>query len=117
MSLYYTDPLKAAIMMRDHGINFIGDDDEPIQPFLYSNGLTWRINVAGDDYEGFKYIVAPESLPLFQPMVGDIWKSEQHIGYISIEGKMCANGSVIEPFSKIEILQRNGKQFYMAAGE
>jgi hypothetical protein len=115
MSLYYTDPLKAVIMMRDHGvkINAVDTLGSPPTPVV----ATIDSILAMAEYPDILYYIHPESLPLFQLMVGDIWKSEQHIGYISIEGKMCANGSVIEPFSKIEILQRNGKQFYMAEGE
>jgi hypothetical protein len=122
MSLYYTDPLKAAIMMRDHGVKLIDENNLPVRVDIGHTSeelIVFKDNIHG--YKSWQKVdkgyVAPESLPLFQLQTFDeLSDGKGHFYYVE-EGEEYINQAKKLLDSGFEIFKRNGKQFYMAAGD
>jgi hypothetical protein len=132
MNHYYTDPLKAAWMMREHGLKFLVRNPDmkvvfPTNPeFIDIQDWTWLFWVEGQDTPEIDYspmFIHPESLPLLEPMEGDmVHHPSGRIGYVQdVDGEdvsIDVNGgdwgckSIYAP-----IIQRNGKAFFMPESE
>ena len=70
---FYRCPVEAALMAKHHKIDLIGEDGcgwaNYAWDLLYE--AIPRFYKNGDEYTG-NYYVTPDSLPLLQPMVGDV---------------------------------------------
>jgi hypothetical protein len=127
MNHYYTDPLKAAWMAREHGFDLRTNDcRSPLPLWIFGRWIENKWDK--------KAVVAPESLPLLEPMVGDL-VTNTHKGN---RGRECSgiisqimNGSAsittaerhngkryfVESITGLQIIQRNGKAFFMPESE
>ena len=130
--MFYTDPLKAAIMARDFGVKFHVDNSEkPVPIWVFGRWLENRWDKIA--------VVAADSEHIFQPQVGDI------VVFSADDGSLCVDaveqvyfdgdesypytgdsGTVIQLCAshpdwlharKARIIQRNGKAFFMPEKE
>lgn len=113
--LFYTDPLKAAWMAREFGVKFISHGGADL---IYNGGDDFSvIDCPRGHYVGEYYHVSPDSLPIFEPKVGD--KDED--GYVYEEKKLAwlrkdglyDNDPVYGYRHTSEIAKRDNKPFFM----
>jgi len=90
MRYYYEDPLEAAYMAKHYGMKL----DPEIEVYIYR------------DEENFKYYIHPDSLPLLEPMDGDL-VTDAVISQIAMLKEMRKADL---PVGKI--IQRAGKAFH-----
>jgi hypothetical protein len=121
MNHYYTDPLKAAWMAREHGFDLRTNNcRSPLPLWIFGRWIENKWDK--------KAVVAPESLPLLEPMEGDLasfgasvfgWK----IAVVAKETNFPQTAISLEyakqlhKEGKIEIIQRNGKAFFTPESE
>lgn len=75
--LYYDCPIEAAYMAKNFGVKFLHELRFEIEVYfsLHNNDISWLFNEeTGDDYSYTrdKFYIDPDSLPIFEPMEGDI---------------------------------------------
>ena len=118
MKLYYTDPLASAYMAREFGVEFLKDGlcDEETQCY-------WKIHVNTKFYNNavqlmlldkhkIRFIIHPDSLHIFEPMNGDLvvnYTVDENLYYEWDSRSIFEDGE--------EIIQRNGKAFFMPESE
>lgn len=120
--LYYKDPLKAAIMSRDFGVEIqMNAFVSPYEKDSYELRTVplWvilRDMVKKDlDTGGNEYIVSPDSYHIFQPMVGDLVRIRS---WVDPQILWKERHSIPEVFKYVEdILQRNNLHFFMPERE
>ena len=105
--LYYDDPLISAYMAKEFGVSFASERGRNL---YYEGGCRFSTEDCREGYYGgCEYIVAPDSLPIFEPQENDLIRAY-------IKGASYAYVTVVlEPigFDDIAIIQRNGKPFFM----
>ena len=87
--LYYDDPLAAAYMAREFGVEFEGDNYQSLTESCY---------MANSKPKEMPFIVRPNSLHVFEPMEGDLFFN-------------CSKEK------KRKIIQRNNKPFFWPKSE
>jgi hypothetical protein len=114
---YISCPLEAALAAKNFGFEYDHDDYGRISPddFFHELPELSSIHLDGNFY------IAPESLPLLYPLVGDlvwhdeyfIWKREQTKQYIDAHFfGLDTDGNRLSPFcGTSRIIQRNNKPF------
>jgi hypothetical protein len=106
---FYSDPLAAAYMAREHGVNFIQDFsvsvivdakfDDTLQ-IGYSGGT---VSTKSDCPP---YCIHPDSLPIFEPRKGDVMLQPSGRPFLSTGRKVttAVHGN--------QIIQRDNKPFF-----
>lgn len=81
---FYTDPIAAAFMVREYGVEVTANKEGGGQTEPITWDLLWAIETirSEEDYE--RYYVHPDSHHIFEPQVGDFYQDEDPNG-ISIE--------------------------------
>ena len=123
MKKFYTDPLQAAYMAKEFGVEFYGRDLE--DGCEYNHTIDWLLRNATlgkEKWNSTDIMVHEDSLPIFKPMIGDLifdevvsrCNYEQY--FILQENTKCGFGEPITDSFKemgcFAILQRDGKQFF-----
>jgi hypothetical protein len=116
---FYTDPLAAAWMAKHFGMRFIswdsGKEYEEFMPIYNAGSPIEKIR------EDQRYVVHPDSLPLLEPMVGDlIYITESKIGTLTRQNgdhlKLFTGDWLIKP-DHVSIIRRDGKPFFWPESE
>ena len=110
MNRYYTCHHESALMAKHHGLKFVSERGIPL---IYDG--VWRcMDCLKGGYGGDKYIVSQESLPLLEPRVGDLCWWEMSVG-----GQCLGEATpmLLKQGGCSEIIQRNGKAFFMPESE
>lgn len=125
MKLYYTDPLKAAYMAREFGIELLD-----YRCISYPEILTWEnvIEEMINSYTGGvdlkyipeKYYIHPDSYGIFDVKFGDLTDAKWEVSSGGEEGAtryiqtIKEGRTTFEPQkpSPVEIIQRDGKAFF-----
>ncbi len=100
---FYTDPLKAAWMAREYGMEFIssctGDNIDWANDFCEVSPQGWNCS---------KFYIHPDSLHILGPKVDDImwWTCGDGLALAQ------ATSLLIQQDGGREIIQRNGKAFF-----
>ena len=111
--LYYTDPLQAAYMAKEFGVDFIikwwGEEiiakhsDAIKQPKQFVANMIMK-------HKAGKFCIHPDSYHIFEPQVGDLvlfGKYNNHYGIFKPVAPEYADN-----FKLIPIIQRNNKPFF-----
>ena len=123
MSKYYDDALQAAYMCKEFGIKYENNAGyiKKGEPFsiikflgLYPEQGGFGLQIARDIR--CRYYIHEDSLPIFEPMVGDITTQDglKEVGAI-VDGVVYdANydGCIIYKFDAWKIIQRDNKAFF-----
>lgn len=135
--LYYDDPLAAAYMAREFGVEFLQDElvDEVscASPKLFTSASHFddKFHFHINDKKGRKYYIHPDSYHIFEPQGNDVGfdtcDNETYLCNVGIEMNWpgyenavltCNDGG---DFWKIhdnfKIIQRNNKPFFMPKEE
>lgn len=116
MKMYYTDPLRAALMAREFGVKF---NFEEMRQDYESGGLkakrslkkikSWKTIIEIGKHCD-KFYIHPDSLALFEPREGDMI-----IEYDDNEIRQCflRLNSEQTPAAPYKIIQRDNKAFFM----
>lgn len=128
LKMYYTDQIAAAYMAREFGVKF----EESIS-FLTAQGWQDQLRdlhpekLMDDDFAPSlgRYYIHPDSLPIFEPMVGDLVTAKndfvQYVAFVEKEGLAKCNYHqpmvILKqdgqcPFKVTSIIQREGKPFF-----
>ena len=108
--LYYTDPLAAAYMAREFGVNIIDADGDSCN----HESIDWAMFIAMDFDQLY---IHPDSYHIFEPQVGDLVTHEYYCPECS--ESLTTWG---EAFSQqldsgeYKIIQRNNKPFFWPEG-
>jgi len=125
--LYYTDAIKAAWMCREYGVHFT----EPLALGFHNGQYVIALSPHLDMSKDAKYYIHPDSLPIFEPMDGDVYEVDvtedvpvYHENAKSGDAPMYYT-SRSSPYSQFQvyrnnpngafkrIVERNGKAFFM----
>lgn len=125
MKYFYTDPLKAAWMKKEHNIKIASSNSIN----LHIQCGVFTLTMAGEKYHGYQMPLTPLYVPqdchhIFEPQVGDLASVEAaherggkvYTGYIrNVTGmSIMVNGRLVDKsyVTKVEIIQRNGIAFF-----
>lgn len=123
MKMFYTDPLAAAYMAREFGVEIVGAFEKLVPeqekifilqiPFrewfeILLDSRNMRIN------QGYRkpdrYYVNDDSLPVFEPKVGDVGHNGEQAGDFRDKGFFETDEGL--EVDKCKIIQRDGKPFF-----
>lgn len=126
--LYYTDPLKAAWMAREFGVEYTNFAENNVRPqdmvlsILYNGKImqglktstAWRDNTTGEIYgqtQRDKFTIHPNSCRIFEPQEWDVGFNADGLLIQYYEGMWrYQNEPSLTPLD--EIISRNGKAFF-----
>ena len=130
MPLYYNNVLKAAWMSKEFGVGFT-DSAKPFDVYVSRYGLGHPRSY--DELSGFggKIYIHSDSLHIFEPQGGDLvqfqWSELMYLTLAwvhELEGGFCrvvcgpeGPDDIMINAGECEIIQRNGKMFFMPERE
>ena len=124
MKKYYDDPLIAAYMCREFGVKVCLLNTESPDPLFSLSDLAYAIKVQSMGVViKENYYIHPDSLHIFEPQVGDLITQDgdsfchKVVSVGDNEQPVCFyTGVLYEPYWS-DIIQRNGKHFFMPMDE
>ncbi len=117
--LFYSDPLAAAYMTREHGVKVVVADNEDVVQSVSDIAFDYAFESLVEHDEELLY-VHPDSEHIFEPQEGDIiLHGDWHLEVMDVTDDnysvyLCIDPVELEETDKyVSIIQRNSKPFFM----
>lgn len=114
MKYYYTDPIKAAWMIKNHQIKLVHEE-------LNMDGIIHFGFNEGDGYNHYgakdgKFYIHPDCYEMLKPQVGDLIErpanKTQEVSYSKLTQQNRID-ALLNSDAQYQIIQRNGMAFFM----
>ena len=119
MKLYYTDPLAAAYMAGEFGIELGLDGVTDLVTGRFIDYTLEIIDSCGKRRDGVRFTIHPDSYHIFEPKVGDLVTAKndfvQYVAFIEKDGLAKCNvhpATYLKNFQFVSIIQRDGEPFF-----